>query len=224
MKYPIFFCSSTFLLIALSGTTEAANPSVMFNKASVVGLANRIYTDSVPVTDADGNVKYWDITIDFTPDANGNIVPTATVTAEPSPQVRKVPKAGRYTIPNGNISSYTDRCDVTTAALANGRTLASFACFNDYNNYSFELSAVTGKVNASHPYYVQLQAAGIDKRGDVNNYIWGVATSRNSSYLGECGTYDVNDPIALQQVNNTIVITLFAKTGAFTCTSTLNLQ
>jgi hypothetical protein len=225
MKYPTLLFFSVSLLASLSAVAEAANPSVMFNKASVVGLENSIYADSVPVTDVDGKVIYWDINIVFTPDDSGAIVPTATVVSEASPKVSgKAPKAGRYTIKSGNSSGYIDYCDVTTAALANGRTQASFACFNHYWNYSFELSAVTGNVNASHPYYTQLKAAGIDKRGDVGNYIWGIATSRNGSYLGACGAYDVNDPIGVQQVNNTIVVSLFSNKGVLSCTSTVNLK
>ncbi len=209
----------------LTGTPLAAavavpNPKLMFERSTVLGTDNTVNAYGVPVTNSTGTIQYFDLVVSFTAATNGTPPTTATVTAVPSP------KATTRGIIPGNYNTkplYAGICKVTKFALQSGRTQSQSDCVSD-NGYPLQVEVVTGKIDTTHPYYAQLHAAGIDLRGDVGNYDWGVVT--NGSYsLGNCGYYSTNRLVGAQQNGNDIVLSLFYQTGAtnaFLCGSTLH--
>jgi len=63
------------------------NPKLMFENSNIVGIDNAVNAYSVPISNSKGVISYYDLAIDFTPNANGSVPTTANVTFVPSPVV-----------------------------------------------------------------------------------------------------------------------------------------
>ena len=215
---PVTNAASSPALQPESTAAAVPNPKLMFERSNVVGIDNVVNAYSVPVTDSSGTVKYWDITITFTPDPDGVVPASATVTKIPSPIVTSRP------VVQGNYIAVTPKgkCTVTNYALQSGRKESLFQCIDD-NGYSFQMAVLTGAVNSTHPYYAQLSYAKIDKRPDVKNYFWGIVTNQHFSvsFLSGCGYVVGGFPVGAQQVGTQLVLSLFGTNGSFVCTSTM---
>lgn len=202
-----------------SGATPAAAPKLMFDKSNLVGIDNAVKAYGVPVTNAGGVVIYYDLTIGFTPAGDGNVPTTAKVTAARSPVVStRGIVAGQY----NDAPGFNASCTVTNYAPQTGRTQSFVICLDDAGR-RLDITLVNGAVNTGHPYYAQLHNAGIDRRTDVANYIWGIPTLPSyNGQLGGCGYFDrISHVVGAQQVGTMLRLSLFDPSGNFACTGGL---
>jgi len=190
------------------------NPKLMFENSNIVGIDNAVNAYSVPISNSKGVISYYDLAIDFTPNANGSVPTTANVTFVPSPVVSaKSVVAGNY-----NDTPATGTCTVTNAALQIGRTESLFNCTDDYGN-SLAITVVNGAINTGHPFYQQLHYAGIDKRTDQADYYWGMHTGGGGYNLGGCKSFANSAIVGVQQIGSTIMLSAFdPNAGNFNCT------
>jgi hypothetical protein len=107
---------------------------------------------------------------------------------------------------------------VQNVALRIGRTESILECTGGSYGRHLEITLINGDVDANHPFYQTLKNAGIDKRVDVSDHIWGIITLTATDYLGGCGTFDYNNnPVGAQQIGNQIKLSLFHGNGEFRC-------
>lgn len=188
----------------------ATTPRIYLERSTVFALGNQFRAFRVPTVDANGAVRYLDVTVTLTPGANGIPAATAAVSSVLSPTVVSnaiVPGIYRY-IP----TSFNDSCTVTNVALTAGRTQSFFACLD--NGIPFEMSVATGSISAGHPFLTELQAASAHTRSDAANYFWGKVTSENTTKtLGVCGFYR-GHIIGVKQVSNQIIVYEFGTNAA----------
>lgn len=201
-----------------SAAAAVPDPKLMFERSSVVGNDNAINAYGVPISNASGVIKYYDVTVTFTATGNGSVPTMATVTGVPSPIV------GATSIVAGNYkaaSAYKASCAVTNNALqTGGRTQSLLKCTDDNLQY-VEITLVNGAVDGNHPFYTNLQSVGIDKRADKGNYIWGLVTAPPGWHsLGGCSFMQGN-AIGAQQVGKELRLSIFPAYSGFKCTGVL---
>lgn len=196
-------------------TKAVADPKIMFERSSVVGIDNAVNAYNVPVSDPSGIVSCYDLVISLAPTSTGLPPTKATVSSVACP----VAQSGGIVAGTYTDAPYTGSCVVSNFVLQDGRTESLFKCVSD-SGYDLQITVVSGTVDPMHPYYAQLSAAGIDQRPDVNNYIWGVTTALEaypSDRLGNCSGFVVNQPVGAQQAGNSIMLSTFSKAGVFYC-------
>lgn len=205
----------------ITKAAAAANPKLMFGRASIIGIDNDISVFGVPISNSSGKIVLYDLVISFTPNSNGAPPKKAAVTAVRSPLVSsRAVVAGSY---DARPSDAT--CTVTNLALASGRTQTQLKCDADGEQVqNVELSVVTGAVDSSHPYFPSLKEAAVDKRPDVGNYFWGQVTVGSGKISGcsiQNGRTANGTVVGAQQSGNQILLTFLATNGNFVCMPTL---
>lgn len=179
-------------------------PRMYLERSTVLSFDRQFRAYRVPTVDANGAVRYLDITVTLTAGTNGIPASTATVTAVASPNVASnaiVPGTYKYLpVTTTNV----DSCVVTNTALVGGRTQSFFNCLD--NGRAFEMSVATGPISVGHPFLTELQNAGAHTRTDAANYFWGKVTASDSNrYLGSCSFY-TRDIVGIKQINNQIIV------------------
>lgn len=179
-------------------------PRMYLERSTVLSFDRQFRAYRVPTVDANGVVRYLDITVTLTPGANGIPATTAAVSSVLSPTVASnaiVPGTYKYLpVTTTNI----DSCVVTNVPLVGGRTQSFFNCSD--NGKALEMSVATGPISAGHPFLTELQYANAHTRTDAANYFWGKVTASDSSrYLGLCSFYR-SDIVGIKQVNNQIIV------------------
>lgn len=200
-------------LIATEGDDPYAmlttTPRMYLERSAVLSFDRQFRAYRVPTVDANGAVRYLDITVTLTAGANGIPASTATVTAAASPNVASnaiIPGTYKYfPVTTTNV----DSCVVTNTALVGGRTQSFFSCLD--NGKAFEMSVATGPISVGHPFLTELQYVGAHTRTDAANYFWGKVTASDSNrYLGLCSFY-VTDVVGIKQINNQIIVYNFGR-------------
>ncbi|MGQ0618498.1 MAG: hypothetical protein ACT4QA_01055 [Panacagrimonas sp.] len=204
---------------------QATEPGALFQHGTIYGIGNQIYAYRVPVRLANGRIAYQDFVIDIAKNANGRLLPRASVVIEPSPRVdTRAAVPGRYRTVQGGT------CVVDNFVLANARTQTRLQCVTDSDDADepgkpLTINVATGVIGPGHPYEANLKDAEIDQRPDVDNFFWGLVTlPTNSQFdtLGGCRNFDVlRYPVGLQQVGSTIMLSVFGTSGDFACSVSL---
>ncbi|CAK0776837.1 exported hypothetical protein [Gammaproteobacteria bacterium] len=195
---------------------SAKGEEILFQGTRLIGQRNAIEVQTLPVADSNGNIKYYDVGIIFTPNANGSMPTSATVSATPS---QGIVLPGKYAA----ISPSTGVCTVTNIVLANARTESMFSCVSDQGN-TFEIAVETGAVNSKHTFWRNLHNSNvsINARSDVRDYSWGVIAGSNATSgdtLSGCGSFRLAVPniIGAQVVGTQLLLSLFDGYGDFVC-------
>jgi hypothetical protein len=193
----------------------------MLEKSTSYALDNKVRAFRVPVTDSNGVVKYYDLTIYLGVGSLGTINPAATAVATPSPSITTgVIVPGTYKAADGTT------CVVTNITLPNGRIQSFFSCLdNGLTTAPHQLSVATGPVTAGHPFLPTLVAAGIDVLSNVTDYTWGVTTNGTFT-VGTCGNFPLGYPVGAQTNGSQLIVSIFNyfKPGAFRCSATFTKQ
>ncbi|MBK8182717.1 MAG: hypothetical protein IPK63_07325 [Candidatus Competibacteraceae bacterium] len=182
----------------------ATTPRMYLERSTVLSFDRQFRAYRVPTVDANGVVRYLDITVTLTPGATGIPAATAAVSSVLSPNIVSnaiVPGTYKY-LPV--TATNVDSCVVSNVALTGGRSQSFFSCAD--NGRVMEMSVATGPITAGHPFLTELQYANAHTRSDAANYFWGKVTASDSTrYLGSCGFY-YEDIVGIKQVNNQIII------------------
>ncbi len=212
----ITLCSALFPSFAAAQT----NPRIMLEKSASYSLDNKVRAFKVPVTDSNGVIKYYDITVTLGVSTTGIVNSTAAVTATASPSVTTgVIVPGTYKASDGTT------CTVNNITLQNGRIESFFSCLDNGNGAAHQLAVVTGSVSTGHPFLDALVAAGIDVRPGVTAYTWGLTTNGTFS-VGTCGNFGQDWPVGAQTDGSHLTLSIFNyyKPGAFRCSATFTKQ
>jgi len=205
--------ASLLPVVAMSQT----NPRIMLEKSSSYAVDNELRAFRVPVTDSEGAVKFYDITVTLGVDLTGIVDPNATVLATPSPAVRTgVIRPGSYTATDGTT------CQVTNMVLSNGRIQSFFSCLdNGVSTHPHQLSVATGPISQGHPFEARLVGVEINTHPDVDTYTWGLTTN-GRFYVGTCGNYSTNWPVGAKTDGNQLILSIFNfyAPGGFRCSAT----
>ncbi len=170
------FCVRLRVMIAccvvfgISSIRLEAQPRALFQFGTSQGLDNRLTISRVPVIDATGAVKYYDVAFAFTVDGAGKLALNSGATkimASPNLTVGAF-KPGIYLGGPGGCQHI-----VGTPGVAGG-TRASGSIADDEDDcalslFEFNASWVSGPI-AGHPNEAVLRAAGITFEG----YSWGI--------------------------------------------------
>jgi hypothetical protein len=171
---------SLALLLAMLfvATSAQAQPRALLQMGTPQGLNNQLGITRVPVIDASGIVKYYDITIAFSVDSAGKIAlnPTATkIIASPNVAV------GSFS--PGTYKGGPANCDhaVGTPGIVGGGRISGSIADSNCGLYSlrFNASWVSGLI-VGHPNEAALRAAGIAFQG----YSWGILGNVGDDWAG----------------------------------------
>ncbi|HEV2854924.1 MAG TPA: hypothetical protein VHC97_19185 [Thermoanaerobaculia bacterium] len=171
--------SLIFLLTALFFATKVhAQPRAFFQLATPQGLNNQMGITRVPVVDASGAIKYYDVTLVFSVDNTGKLSLNSSATkivASPNLAV------GAFT--PGIYEGGPSHCEHVVGApgiVGNGRISGSIADDNcGLYSLRFNASWVSGSITG-HPNEAALRAAGISFQG----YSWGVLGTVGDDWIG----------------------------------------
>lgn len=178
--------------IAIPSTALAA-PEAFAHKAKVIASRDTIEIFGLPTTDAAGNVKYFDTTINLKLNANGK-PRRAKLTAVPSPAVDALDFVpGDYA--DENVS-----CELTTAPFG-GQTEVVLHCTT--GSVTAEVVVYTGPV-ASTPFASTLLDQGVDEVPGTEQFAWGLVT--NSGVNGFGGCLRNGDILSARQLGDTVVL------------------
>lgn len=214
---PPFLMSRRSPLLAAvlaAGPAMAADPAVRLENAYVLSSGAQVQAFRVPAVDANGVVRYYDVRIDLTVNAQGRIAPTAAVTSVKSPAIpgdRFV--AGTYVEP---LNAYL--CTVSTSILAGSRMEGAMNCPTGGSAY-ITMSWTTGDLTG-HPLELDLRAAGIDQIPGYQNYAWGKV---GGSFATWWNCFGVNDVISARQVGNQITLNSYGAGNVAECGVTVTL-
>jgi hypothetical protein len=155
-------------LAALTAPSIAsAQQKVLLERSASYALDNKFRAFTVPVLDNQNRVKYYDVTVTLTVNAQGVLGTTAQVAAITSPIVTSmVITPGTYRASDGTT------CIVTNINTATSRIQSTFACAR--TGTTVEFAVATGPVAAGHPFLAKLTDVGINNLVDVNSKTWGV--------------------------------------------------
>jgi hypothetical protein len=174
---PIMSIRLAFALAALAAPSLvlAATPAAFLERAQNQSSAAQYRSFSVPVTGPTGQVKYFDVTVDLTVQADGTLGPTANVTSVPSPKKVKTNLfvGGAYKDPLGAS------CTVDPNWLPTGRQETAVTCtsgaFGTWQA-TWQNGDIDGNSNST-----QLIAAGIDKI-NWQGFAWGLVLQSPGGY------------------------------------------
>jgi hypothetical protein len=193
----------------LPSISLAAAPTAYLERSKVIATGRQIKAYSVPTKDADGDIHYYDVTINLPILANGKPGASAPVISVVSPSVRVnefVP--GTYT--GGGAS-----CTLLSSPFG-GRTEVVLNCTS--SGYNFSATWYTGPI-AGHPYQTELENASIDTIPGYTNFAWGkVGNTDNRYWWNSCISYNgVNSILSARQVNNTLTLHNYVNDNISNC-------
>jgi hypothetical protein len=202
------------LLIAapLAAVAQSTPNPAYLERAQVLAADNEIKIYRLPAKDANGKIKYWDVTIPLVINNAGRPEATASVSSVASPTF-----LGTKFIPGTYKDAFDYACTVSVGLLNSGRQEGAMSCVY----YDITAAWASGPV-AGHPFELDLVAAGIDKIPGHENYAWGRVGY--SGYVGAWGCFSTNDIISARQVGNQIAITNYGADNISDCGMTLTLQ
>ncbi len=197
-----------------------AEPTALLEKSASYAVDNTFKAYSVPTKDANGKIKYYDVTVTLGVNNDGTVSPIADVVSKVSPSIttkKLVP--GSYKSTSGDII-----CTVTNMTLTNGRIQSNLSCTRTTSSQNFTLSAATGGISSGHPFLSELVKYGVSKRTDVATQTWGVMT--NSFFtIGSCssGSYSATTPIGAKTDGKNLILSVYSRTetSSFLCSATL---
>lgn len=215
--HPVTRCllAGATLAAGLVPTLALAAPKAMLEKSATYALDSTIRSFRVPTQDSAGNIKYYDIMVTLTINAQGQPTgATLTSSQSPNPPTSGVIVPGTYRTPSGAT------CTVTNINLSNGRIQSFFTCAN--GSTQFQMSLATGSVANGHPFLRELLAAGIDKLSDVNTYTWGLTSNGNSGSIGNCNYFSQGYPVGAKTNGNQLILSAFnyISPADFICSAT----
>ncbi|MBS0448354.1 MAG: hypothetical protein JSR59_20705 [Proteobacteria bacterium] len=203
-------------LAAVPALAPAATPTMYIERAQTQASGNQVRSFSVPVTNTNGLVRYWDVTIDLNALDNGAIGPNAAVTATASPKkvVTNLFTPGNYVDPLGNT------CTVMVGTMPSGRQETSLSCKAGTGTSVWNATWDNGDI-AGNPYELQLRNAGIDQIPGYNNYAWGIDGLTTYPFAG---CFATNYIVGARQVGSQIIVTNYGAGNVSLCGNTLTLQ
>lgn len=202
---------SVVLGVFLPSISLAATPTAYLERSKVIATGRQIKAYSVPTKDADGEIRYYDITITLPILANGKPGAPRGISV-PSPIVR-VNDFVPGTYPGGGAS-----CTLISSPFG-GRTEVVLNCTS--SGYNFSATWYTGPI-VDHPFQAELENASIDTLPNnvIANFAWGkVGNTDNRYWWNNCILYNVslNDILAVRQVNNTLTFYNYRKDNISDC-------
>ncbi|HEX4509983.1 MAG TPA: hypothetical protein VH328_07895 [Burkholderiaceae bacterium] len=202
--------------LALVASASVCAQTSYLDQAETFALGAKYQSFRVPTTDASGNVGYWDVNVQITVDATGKPSSTASVVATKSPKFKgnKV-IGGSYLDPSG------DACTVTAVIANSGRQHGLVSCTG---GMSANISAdwFNGPLVGNF-YEAELEAAGIDKLSDWQDFAWGEV---GYTYLNEKAWTCFQTPgiVSASQVGTKLSLSFFGSSNVPICSMTLTLQ
>lgn len=192
LKSSLIVCVALAILCAVSAE---AQPRAFFQWGTPSGLDNKLNVSRVPVADAAGNIRYYDVALAFTVDGAGKLTLNSTaskVTASPSLTVGSF-RPGIYL-----GGSFTCEHVVGTPGVAGGgRITGSIAESNC--SVTFNASWVSGPI-VGHPNEAALRAAGITFQG----YAWGVLGEVGDNWLEQ--GWEPGDLVGVVQSGQQLIV------------------
>ncbi len=193
----------------------AATPTAFLENAEVIAAGTQVRAFRVPTKDANGNIKYYNLTINLTVGSDGKFGTTAAATSTLSPTTLSNQfVAGTYT---DNKGTNAKTCTVSTSVLNGGRIEVALSCKTP-NDFIFSAAWATGIISG-HPFELDLKAAGIDKIPGYQNYSWGKTSYPEGGSWWSC--FSANDIISARQVGNTLSLTNYKADNIADCGITL---
>jgi hypothetical protein len=190
--------SLILLLLMISFATPVqAQPRALLQMGTPQGLNNQLGITRVPVLDASGGIKYYDITLVFSVDNAGKLTLNSTAT-----KIVASPNVAVGAFSPGTYRGGPDGCDHVIGApgiVGGGRISGSISTTNCNHYSNFDASWVTGPI-AGHPNEAVLRAAGIAFQG----YSWGIVGEAASSWT-DIG-WNAGDIIGVIQSGRQLVI------------------
>lgn len=198
------------------------NPRIMLEKSPAYALNNEVRAFRVPVTNSAGTIRFFDVVVRLTVNAQGIVAPSAVVSATASPSVTTgVIPPGTYRASDGTV------CTATNITLQGGRIQSFFNCVRA-NAPQFSFNVTTGTVTSGHPHLAQLTAASITKLGDVGTYTWGVVTGVvTSQAMAGCVSFVLGNTVGAKTNGNVVALSVFLlgqPNPTFQCGVTLTKQ
>lgn len=192
---------------ALTEESSTGTPYALFQYSTLTGSGNTIFAARVPVINSVGVAKYFDVTLQFNVDLNGNLTLATGYPRIVGSQTLIVSnfKAGNYvgpsTIYSGEMAINVSGPGVTTGG-ATEWSLASvkgaYAC-----TYPETATWYVGPLT-SNPLYPRLKAAGITSTA----WYYGVGSSANCN-----NSWGTNALLGFSQIGNTLTIVSFTYAG-----------
>lgn len=210
-------CGAT--VVALAGmlvpslvSAQATTPKVLLEKSATFALDKQYKSYRVPTISSNGSIKYYDVTVTLTVAADGKIGTSAAVVSALSPNVTiaTVPP-GSYKSPAGTT------CRNANVQLSNGRTQSSLSCTD--SNGTHQISVANGSVVAGHPYFPQLQKAGIDTLADANTSAWGIVNNNSPNFtsIDNCSSFGVGNVVSVKTNGSEIIVSAFGSGNFARC-------
>lgn len=154
--------------IPLTASRVEAQARALLQLGTTQGLGNNLGITRIPVLDANGAVKYYDVTIAFSVDSTGHLTVNSTAT-----KIVLSPNLAVGAFVPGIYNGGPSRCPHTVGApgiLGGGRISGSIADSDcGLLSLAFNASWVSGPITG-HPNEAVLRAAGISFQG----YSWGI--------------------------------------------------
>jgi hypothetical protein len=204
-------------LLSASAAVFAAPQVSYLEQAQTYGIGTKYQSFRVPTTDVNGKVGYWDVTVLLGIDATGKPEATAQVAATKSKNFN-----GNKVIQGPYMDQYGSNCTVTAIIADSGRQEGSLTCYSV--NYAEDITATwfNGPI-VGHPDEPQLEAAGIDKLPDPQDFAWGLV---GSTYGNHIAWYCFAAPgiLSASQVGPKLTLTFYGNANAPLCAMTLTLQ
>lgn len=202
--------------VLLPLTAAAAVPRAYLERAEVIATGKQVQAFRVPTKDANGRLKYYDVTINLSVLADGKIDPAnVTLSSVATPAV----------LTNGFVSgTYLDNlgntCTLTTSAANGGRLEVALSCL-DPNGGSILTAAWTTGLIPGHPLERDLAYAGIDAIPGYSNYSWGMV---GSTYGTIWGCFYRGYVISARQVGSQLSLSSYGNDDYADCGITLTKQ
>jgi len=191
-------------------TPADVTPQAEFQYSALSGSGNTILATRVPAVTSTGKTLYWDVTLLFDVDSNGNLtLDPAYPQIVPSPNLITAGfQAGNYAGPSTILNGKALVTISGPGVAPGGATEWSLAASTGAASCTYPATA-TWYVGpfATNPWMARIKAAGISLT-QYANYSWG-ATGGTSCY----SDWQDNSLIGLSQTNGTLTILSFTYAG-----------
>jgi len=191
---------------------DPVTPAVYIERSQVLPTGNVILAYRVPTVDAEGKLRYYDVSIELFVNTKGKIASNANVVSLPSPKV-----VGNQYV-TGTYVVGSAECTVGVSILPQGgRQMASVSC----SGGQFTASWATGPMD-SHPFEADLRAAGIDKLSGQETLGWGnVGFASSPTWFGCMGTGEI---LSAVQNGKSLVLNGYNNANIQACGTVLTLK
>lgn len=192
-----------FSMLVTSSIASAGSPAAFIENSHIIGTAKQIKAFRIPTRDADGKIRYYDLTINLNVLDSGKIDTTpASITCKVAPNISASQYiAGTYTDGGGD---YGYVCTVSSSVLNGGRVEGAINCYKKSSSYYiFSAGWCSGPIDG-HPWENDLIDAGIDQISGAENYAWGRVGAAYSSPAW--GSLYKNTLISARQVGNQLTL------------------